>query len=539
MSQSFSFNLVDEAWLPCLRSDGEAITLNLVEVLTQAHQLQALAGDSPPQVAALHRFLLAILHRLFGPADYDEWADLWQAEQFDADRIKAYLDRWRPRFDLFDPDRPFYQSSTLYLESRWVSVRRFVHELESAYLLFNHSRREVKKDLTPEEAARALIAAQNFGLCGTSGAFFPKKTPRERKKQAYFVDGIIARGITFLIQGDSLFETLMLNLIQYPDEQIVVHHEGDAPSWEQDDPSSPERLPLLGYLDYLTWQNRRILFRPGIDANNNIIVREMRWEPANRPESSPLDPMQHHFKNKKEGYRLLYFNEGRGLWRDSAALFSLHHTDETVPLNEPPATFHWLKELTSPEVGYLDKHRSYRCLALGMSSVSGINTVNFYRQESMPLPLDYFQDPQLVNGLQDALDRAEEVFKSLNFAVQIVGMYLQVQISDVKTEIKTWRKLNRNDKDAIKDWVAHTGVERHYWAALEIPFQSFIVDLAQDRDPALWSWLERLRSAALASFDRAAQHAGNDGRSFKAVVRGKGYLNYRLDELIPRKEILV
>lgn len=83
MTQTFSFNLVEEPWIPCVDKNGATIELNLRELFAQAHQLRTIAGDSPPVTAALHRFLLAILHRVFGPADEDVWVDLWESEQWD------------------------------------------------------------------------------------------------------------------------------------------------------------------------------------------------------------------------------------------------------------------------------------------------------------------------------------------------------------------------------------------------------------------------------------------------------------------------
>ncbi|MAT97773.1 MAG: type I-E CRISPR-associated protein Cse1/CasA [Anaerolineaceae bacterium] len=532
MTQEFSFNLVDKPWLPCVDADGRFVELNLRQLFAQAHQLRALEGESPPVTAALHRFLLAILHRVFGPADYEEWADLWQAEQWDMDAINAYLDEWQHRFDLFDAERPFYQSATLYLESNWVSVNRLVHHLNAAYPLFNHAETSIKNSLKPVEAAAALIAAQGFSLCGTSGAFFPRKSQREAKKQAMFVDGVNARGISFLIQGKSLFETLMLNLIQYPYDQVVSHFDDDAPVWEQNDPTSPERRPLLGYLDYLTWQNRRILLRPEVDNQGETTVVQLRWEPAKRLDSSTLDSMQHHIKNKKEGFRLLHFNENRVLWRDSAALFELHRAGDDSATNFPPATFHWLKELLDePETG-LDDTNVYQCMALGMSTKPGQATVYFYRDEYIPLPLAYFQTPDLVMQLRDALERTDLLSKALYHAIQVMGMHWQIPDADNKK----WGEINRNAKSAINDWVDYTGAERHYWASLDVPFQSLIVELPQDTETARANWWAQLRQSAQNAFDQAAEYTGSGPRSFKAVVRGQSYLNYRLSELFPKPE---
>lgn len=533
MSQPYSFNLVDEPWLPCVRLDGTIAVLSLRDTLTQAHQLQSLTGDSPPQTAALHRFLLAILHRVFGPEDEDAWGELWDAKIFEEERLNAYLGVWKHRFDLFDAERPFYQSATLYLESKWVSSRRLIHDLHGAYYLFRHQEIDGKAYLTPSEASRAVITAQAFGHCGTSGAFRPQQSPGDKKIQEMFVDSSNTRAINFLVQGDSLFETLMLNLVQYPDNSIVIHFDDDAPTWELEDPCSPERPRLLGYLDYLTWQNRRILLRPESGQQGNTVVWEMRWEPATRIGEAPPDSIQHHFKNKKEGFQPLYFSEGKSLWRDSGALFSLHNRDETEPKNRPPATFQWLQNLTDPYEEQLEKHTRYNCLALGMSSKPGQATVYFYREESMPFPLDYFHKPQLVGRLQDVLKDTEEVVRHLRFSLQIMGMYLQVPNADSES----WKKLNRNTKKTINEWVTHTGVEHHYWVSLDVPFYELLLALPRaDGEVTRIEWRKQLRSTAYSAFEQATQYVGEDGRSLKAIVRGRSYLNYRLNELFPRKE---
>lgn len=101
----FSFNLVDEKWLPCIRAaDGTAVTLSLRETFAQAHELYDLAGETPVHSGcALYRLLIAILLRVYQPSIYDEdiWADMWHSPTWDMTRLNAYLDEQKPRFDLF------------------------------------------------------------------------------------------------------------------------------------------------------------------------------------------------------------------------------------------------------------------------------------------------------------------------------------------------------------------------------------------------------------------------------------------------------
>jgi CRISPR system Cascade subunit CasA len=105
-----SFNLVDEPWLPCLTPEGRTCALSLREALQHAHELVELSAN-PPITAALTRLLIAVVHRVLdGPKDKQAWADTWGKGCFDPAAVDAYLDRWKARFDLFDPLQPFFQA---------------------------------------------------------------------------------------------------------------------------------------------------------------------------------------------------------------------------------------------------------------------------------------------------------------------------------------------------------------------------------------------------------------------------------------------
>lgn len=107
---TYSFNLLDQPWIPCTDLDGRMEELSLRETLARAHELRAVQGDSPLETASLYRLLLAVIHSVLrGPKTPDEWAALWQARRFDINRFDDYFKKWHSRFDLFDKERPFYQ----------------------------------------------------------------------------------------------------------------------------------------------------------------------------------------------------------------------------------------------------------------------------------------------------------------------------------------------------------------------------------------------------------------------------------------------
>jgi CRISPR system Cascade subunit CasA len=107
-----TFNLVREPWIRCADLDGQVRVVGLAEAMASPHELSGVADESPLVTAALHRLLLAILHRNLGPRDTETWGDLWKQCCFPSEVLEAYWTKWESRFDLFDDTHPFYQSAS-------------------------------------------------------------------------------------------------------------------------------------------------------------------------------------------------------------------------------------------------------------------------------------------------------------------------------------------------------------------------------------------------------------------------------------------
>src|SRR5205823_1725674 len=134
-------------------------------------------------------------------------------------------------------------------------------------------------------------------------------------------DAPLVRGFTVLALGANLFETLALNLIVYNEETPIPFQGTDIPAWERDadEPPRKEGTPVRGYLDYLTWQSRRIhlISASGSDA----IVGCQVLQNHRLPPSPPLDPFKAYRVSKEQGYVPRGIDAERALWRDSHALF--------------------------------------------------------------------------------------------------------------------------------------------------------------------------------------------------------------------------
>jgi CRISPR system Cascade subunit CasA len=499
-----SFNLINEPWVPCVRADGSPVELGLREVLVQAHELRELGGDSPLVTAALHRLLLAVLHRVFGPPGYDAWYALWQRGRFDPRPLDAYFEYWRERFDLFHPERPFYQSPDERVKPK--SLTSLVHDVASGNnaTLFDHHTDDGGLTLGPAQAARYLLVAQSFGLAGLSGL------------QQKFTDGPCARGMIFVVQADTLFETLMLNLLRYDDENPMPRRSDDRPAWEMDDPYRDNRTTPRGYLDYLTWQNRRILLLPD-ESEEGVVIREMTVAPALRLAEGIPDPMKPYRRDEKRGLLPLRFTEGRALWRDSATLFQL----DTATAHAP-RVFAWLAELV--DEGYLPRG-TRRTLALGMANDQA--KVEFYRTEHLPLPLAYLSNQQLVNSLRDdVLGVAENVARQLWGAARTMATFVLAPQADVEgAHVPAPDDMNR--------LAAMWGVERRYWSQLEVSFRLALEGLPVNRDDTLTAWQQTLRRTAWNVFDDVARDVETDPRALKATVRGREQLAAGLAKALP------
>jgi CRISPR system Cascade subunit CasA len=320
-----------------------------------------------------------------------------------------------------------------------------------------------------------------------------------------------------MVQGDTLFETLALNLLQYPDDDIILHSPEDRPAWELDDPYTPERDHPLGYLDYLTWQNRRVLYLPETTPAGTV-VRRMTVAPALRLASGVLEPMSHYRQDKKYGPMPLSFTEGRALWRDSAALFRLRDEDY-----RPPRTFRWLSELVYE--GCVGETEMRRYLALGMSKKQA--KVNFFRSERMPLPLEYLREIVLVEALEMALEMAEGVSSQLWGTSRTLATLLLSPEADAESG----RQPDREDLDRMtRQWA----MERRYWSRLELPFRETMEALPTGKEEALGTWSQTLRRTAWNAFEAVAGNLGHDPRSLKAVVRAREQLAAGLAKALPQ-----
>jgi CRISPR system Cascade subunit CasA len=508
-----SFNLMEEAFVPVVRVDGRCEELGLRAVLREAHKIRELRDDSPLVTAALHRLLLAILHRVFGPENADAWAQLRDRGQWEGEALDAYLDsdRCRHRFDLFDGQRPFYQTAGFRTDPPG-GIGRLAHEVACGNnaTLFDHSRDDPPATVSPAEAARLLIAQQAYAIGGGKSA------------TGYTAHAPLLQGVVILPQGATLFETLLLNLQAYNRSSPVEWREqDDPPVWERDDPGTRASPQPRGYLDYLTWQSRTVALHPET-VDGRTVVRQVSYAQGRKLDAPGLfDPQMAYRRSKEQGWRALRLNEDRALWRDSTALFRAAGDDD-----HRPACLEWLYQLEGHGVS---PGQCYDLAAIGLCTDKA--KVHFWRHERMPLPVRYLHDIDLVKNLEVALSEADQVEYVLRDGVRRFAADALAPTG------------GNPDRDRVGAFVDSLAPERLYWSRLEVPFLAFFRQLAEQAgDPerqwaAVCRWArEDLRKQAVAAFEQTAGRLDQSPRLLRAGARAGRDFRGRLAARINRYE---
>ena len=506
-----SFDLSQEPWLPCVGADGHILTVSIADALVHAHELRELHGSTPLETAALHRLLLAILHRIFGPDSRRAWAELWQAGRCDESAIRAYLQQWRDRFDLFDDAHPFQQTPEVQAQPRPISGLDLSRAYNNA-TLFEHQMEDGSLSVSPAQAARWLVTFQCSGI-GTG----PPHDP--------YYAGPLANAMIVMLQGRTLFQTLMLNLLEYHGDRPMPAGPDDRPMWEYDEcpyPPSLGRFYRPGYLAYLTWRCRTARLLPHWEGGV-LTVRECQVAQGPAWDSSLIeDPMKVYVRDDRRGSTPLRLREDRAMWRDSDALFRLHDASF-----RPPLAFRELAEHVSR--GTLAREEVCNYVVLGILNDNA--NLKFYREERMPLPLAYLADDEqgdrLRGWLFQALDAAERVGDALGKA----GRELAAWVASPADR----RKANAND---IKLVVSQLRIESRYWPRLELAFQRLVSDLPMLHERALDAWLDTVLLVARRAFEEAAEATSDPTRGLKAANLARATLERLLAKGVRRKEEL-
>lgn len=525
------FNLIDEPWIPCLDPQGQCIDYGIRDTLLKAHELREICDNSPLVTVAIHRLLLAILHRaLNGPDDFNTWRSFYSCSAFDKQIVCKYLETWKSGFDLFGEKKPFYQMAGLETKKP-ISVNRLATECASGNnaTLFDHCDDEEEVNWLPAHTAKQLITCQSFALgFGKSGN---ARINGKDEILPYSADAIALRGMNVWLQGKTLFDTLIINLVPINDKSL--------PPWEQNDPnkhrdklSGKKRIKVasFGIVDRLTWQSRLVRL-----LSNDVAFSRMYFTQGRSADKSPGDPMKVYRTSKEEGISAIPLSSGKAAWRDAHSILTIPAANSN---ERRPECFNLVDRAYS--TGTIQPERQFVAHAVGLASApKKAGKFLLWRHERMPVPVALLADINLIEQLGGLLNKAEQGAYELHARTRrMAKLYLAPQ-----AEEPDGRK--PDDKDVAK-LVERIDPRPAYWARLERHFFSLLEKLPDDWDTvnkdwkpvdqqmATNAWGKNVKSEAQRALEESIRSFGTTARAIQAIARVR--TNFDDHDLIPQPQ---
>lgn len=488
------FNLIDEEWIPVRFPDGRRAELGIQDALLRAREIAVIEDPSPLVVAALHRFLLAVLYRaLEGPTDIDQAKKLFK-DGLSHEKITTYLKKWRDRFWLFDEKYPFGQNPNVPKAEiePWTKLTAEFNATSNK-VLFDHTDTKNPGAREPKECARWLTSTMSFSLSGGRG-YYPSPSPN---------------AMMCIPLGGDLHETLCYSLVPYPNREVM---RGDSALWERE----PKTLPLdapkqmaSGYADLYTWQPRMILLEE-LPSGGVTTMRFIAGQGFEISSNNP-DPMEPYKADQTHGRLPVQFREDRGTWRDFDSLLP----DDS---GHAPLTIQNALRLAGKRVDLMPNS----VLVLGMRYTPPNANVDFWRMERFVLPKALAKERDIRTDIRQLLDIAEEAQTALwiasgSFARDILG-----------------RGNRKPVKKDVKNFVKQMPMSPWYWSTLEARFRKILDEYTFycDPDDIRYQWLKSVRDILAKAWEqhRASVSMG-DVWAIRALVKAEVPVLRKLKEL--------
>jgi CRISPR system Cascade subunit CasA len=502
------FNLIDEKWIPVRFPDGTRDELGIRDTLLRSKEIAAIEHPSPLVVAALHRFLLAVLYRaLEGPTDIDQAKALFK-EGLPGDKIKSYLGKWWERFWLFHEKYPFGQIPTFEPKTwRAWTVLAAEHNADNAKVLFDHVDVEAPGTISEAAATCWILANQTFSVsCGKSELSHTGTAPSATAAMA-------------LPLGRDLHDTLLLSLVPQNREVAAADH----PLWERV-PESVESLKegikrtVNGLADRYTWRSRSIR----LESYDSGRIRKLAFASGvGNSSMDQIDPMHGYRIDDTKGKLPIQFRD-RGFWRDFDSLLP----DES---HLAPQVIEHATALTR-----LNRDRFPRSVMV-LGQANNKAKIEYWRMERFALPESLAGDHFIRTEIRQFLTDAEDAQKSLWLACKSFARDL----------------LSRGEREPfgkdISRFVEQMPVNSWYWSTLESRFHEVLREYTLDRDSEdiRCQWLKSVREILRATWGQhSASVSTGDAWAIRALVKAERLVLRKLkelnDEIIklePQKEV--
>ncbi|BDR52365.1 CRISPR-associated protein CasA [Bombiscardovia nodaiensis] len=504
-----SFNLVDEPWISVVYTDGSAKPVSLTTLFEQASQIREIAGDIPQQTLPILRLALAILYRAYyrdveQMSDQEwreDWAQTWADGKFDMADIREYLQEFHDRFNLLDPQFPFFQTPGLEYttDKDYDPVSEIIADVpKPEKYLFSLRAKGTVHDLSLAEAARWLVFLQSYDTAGI-------KTPvagntHVNKGKVYPPKGAVGTGWLgalggVYLEGQNLFQTLMLNWCLLDssgrgDGLPLAGRQSDKPVWEQQPAGTDMRMcdGAQGSASLFTWQDRRIRLIANEDQNRVTGMVICYGDSLTAVNKHDFESMTAWRENEKLGKELglpqapllpRSLDSSKALWRGLEPLLK-YSTDMGRDLR--PGVIEWIESVQNLTASSLSPLNSVTIHAQGMS----YGTQNSVFEDAMDDRVDIHafllrHDAPAVATILDIVQVTDKAVYELSRFVHLVEQTAGDKSKDAKAKATS------------------TDVKERAYDELDPLFRRRIADFAPTQDPGVYgqTWKNQIHRLLL------------------------------------------
>lgn len=424
-----SFNLLDEPWIRATRLGGAANEVSLLALFHDAANIEGIHGEIASQDMAILRLLLAICHRAMGgPKDLDTWEEYWdEPGKLGADAA-AYLERFRDRFDLRDPEQPFFQVAGIHSASGKISgLESLIVDVPNGNPFFTTRIAEGLDSISWAEAARWLVHVHAYDPSGIrSGAVGDQQV---KNGKGYPIGpGWTGQIGAIAVTGKNLERTLLLNTVVCKETEGLheVNSQFDLAPWEQD-PNGPAGAPALeptGPVSCYTWQTRRVLLHGDDDSVTGLFLGNGdKATPQNRFSVEPMTAWRFSEPQTKKLKAPVYMPRklptDRAFWRGLSSLIAQLSPSLTVKgagdvtRFRPPGVVDFYQGLMMYEIvplsGLIPLH------ATGIEYGAQEAVVSELVDDTLVLPAKLLdpKETRLLAVVRDAMEQTEQVAGAL------------------------------------------------------------------------------------------------------------------------------
>jgi CRISPR system Cascade subunit CasA len=473
------FDVLTEPWIPVELYDGSSEELGLLDILENAHNIARITDPSPLFEYGMHRLLTVFIMDAFHPEEQDDIEGLLNAGRFPMKRIRAYVEECQrngPCFDLFDPDRPFLQSS---YKEKWDEtikpVSTMIHNVPfgNNHIHFTHVF-EAKNAFCPAVCTKALCAVNVFCTAGLQGPSSINGAPP----------------VYVLVQGDNLFETICLNCI--PVHSAKTSSYDDPPVlWKRPPVVEPgKKVAKTSLLQGMFFPARRIHLIPNeqggfctqTGVESDVLVMEMNFQKGLDfvGYASWRDPHVPYAITEK-GRSSLKPKLGKETWRSIGVIYS-DKEDSPDAVRQFIDLFPEKKSV--PIVSYY--------------IVANKAQYESWMRDELALDMRIARDADKLSILKDCLKLTEDTANVLRFQLKRV-------LSSEKAHPQ---------KHLIEQAVGqfYASCRKHFLSSLCDELSDADIYLPGIADGIVQRWKDALRSFSFSEFNNCADRLGMSGR---------------------------